>query len=215
MSCSASAVTTWQSIIQAASTANEQLEHQGRKCKQAHDCLAKLLQASRMRTARLYADQRMLRQMLDKVKTARKHHQCAPIHPSDMFPPWQHSNVSHSWQVGEEEVEVVMQELKDVLSSFVAANACHETWSQLGPILAKMPPPVPEIISGPGPETLPLPHLQNPEQDGMDASAMPLHPQTAMNAYLVPAPEFKLSAATTALPGVYDSNSNGSTVEHL
>jgi len=192
MSYSSSAAPTWQDVIQAATRANEQMDHQGRKCKQAHDCLGKLLVASQMRTALLRADQEMLRNMRDRVTSASRL-------PPDMHPPWHRRSASHSFEVADDEIEVVIQELKDVLSSLIAANGCHATWRQLGPVLAKIPAPEPEIISGPRPEKMPWSHLQNSGEDSMAAS-VPLRQQAALIARLLPAPEFKLDARTAVLP---------------
>jgi len=201
-SCSANSVATWVGIIQEASTANVQLEHQGRQCRQAHECLEKLLQALRMRTARLNADQRMLRCMFDKVKVARNRSSASVLSP-DMFPQWQRQDVPHSWTVSEDEIEVVMQELTDVLASFTATSGCHDTWRRLGPILAKLPAPKPEIISGP--ERMPWPHLQMSEKDGMAAPEMIPQPKMAMRARLVPAPEFRCGPMDARLPNAGDA----------
>jgi len=177
--------------------ATEQLEHQGQNCRNAHERLARLIQVFQMRTAHLRADQRKLLHMLERVKVARN---SGSMLPPDMYPPWHRQSVSHSCVVDEEDIKVVMQELKDALSSIVAANACLETWRQLGPVVAKLPAPEPEMIVRPGSDNLPWPQFQTHERHGMAASKMSSQPQIMMRARLLPAPEFRLGAKTAAVP---------------
>jgi len=193
---------TWEAFIQAARTANGQLELQGQNCKQSHECFAKLLRVSQMRTAHLRADQRILLHMRDRVKVARN---SGSMLPPEMFQQWHRRSVSHSGAVAEDEIEVVMQELKDALSSIVAASACLETWRQLGPVLAKLPAAEPEIIVRPGPENLPWPQFQTHGRDGMATLKMSSQPQTMMRARLLTAPEFRLGAKTATVPNACDS----------
>jgi len=180
--------------------ATEQLEHQGQNCRNAHERLARLIQVFQMRTAHLRADQRKLLHMLERVKVARN---SGSMLPPDMYPPWHRQSVSHSCVVDEEDIKVVMQELKDALSSIVAANACLETWRQLGPVVAKLPAPEPEILVRPGFDNLPWPKFQTHRGDGMAASIS--QPQTARRARLLPAPEFRLGATTAAVPQACDA----------
>mmetsp|Transcript_64578 Transcript_64578/g.124516 ORF Transcript_64578/g.124516 Transcript_64578/m.124516 type:complete len:204 (+) Transcript_64578:88-699(+) len=188
--------TSWDGILQAAITANEQVEFQVRKSRQARNCLVKLLRASRMHTECLRDDQRMLRYMLHQVKVAHGR-PSAPMLPPDMH----RQLVSPSW----DEMEVELQELKDVFCSLIAANECHETWRKLSPVLAKLPAPEPDIISGPEPEELPWTRFRG---TSMEASALPSEPQAALRARLLPAPEFKLGSMTAAVPQVGDGPEN-------
>jgi len=135
--------------------------------------------------------------MRDRVKVARN---SGSMLPPEMFQQWHRRSVSHSGAVAKDEIEVVLQELKDALSSIGAASACLETWRQLGLVLAKLPAPEPEMIVRPGSDNLPWPQFQTHERHGMAASKMSSQPQTMMRARLLPAPEFRLGAKTAAVP---------------
>jgi len=205
MSCSGSGAACWGSFIHAATAANEQLDHLGRECKQAHVILAKLLRASQMRNARLQADQRILRQMLNTLKADRGR-SSASVLPPDLYAAWYRQSASHSREVAEDEIEIAMHELKAVTSSLVAASGCHETWRRLFAVVAKMPSPKPEILSGPVPEQLPWPKLQSSELDSMSAAVLTSQPQTASRGCFVPSPEeFKFNAMPAPVPKASDT----------
>jgi len=202
---------TWKAIIHAASMANEQLDHQNQEGMHAHLYLEKLLQVCQMHNAHLHAEQRMLQRILDQVKMTGTFHSASTLLP-DLQPPWHRQSASHSWTVPEDDIEMVMQELKDVLSSLIATRGCHEIWRQLGSVFAKLPAPEPEIISGPGPDKLPLPQFQKYGGDGMAASAWQSQPEAATRAHLRPAPEVKLDSMTALVPQPgYTVGKNGST----
>mmetsp|Transcript_100073 Transcript_100073/g.193208 ORF Transcript_100073/g.193208 Transcript_100073/m.193208 type:complete len:213 (+) Transcript_100073:44-682(+) len=200
--------TSWEGLVQAANTANEQLEFQVQKTRQVHDCFGKLLWASQMQTARLLEDQKKLRHMLHHVTWAQGHPYELKFPPNDMHPPWQRHFASPASELSEDEVEVALQELKEVFSLFIAANDGHETWRKLYPLLAKLPAPEPEIISGPGPEKVPLSQLQDFEEESTEASALPWQSPAAMRARLLPAPEFKYGAMTAEMPEASDFPEN-------
>eukprot|EP00419_Tripos_fusus_P013024 CAMPEP_0172669920 /NCGR_PEP_ID=MMETSP1074-20121228/9979_1 /TAXON_ID=2916 /ORGANISM="Ceratium fusus, Strain PA161109" /LENGTH=162 /DNA_ID=CAMNT_0013486757 /DNA_START=24 /DNA_END=512 /DNA_ORIENTATION=+ len=143
-------------IIQAASMANEQLDLQVRNIEQSRALLGKVRWASQMHTARLLEDQKVLRHMVHRVRMAHGRHSALMILP-DMHQPWHRHCASSSPEMLKAEADMVLQELKEVHSSFIAASGCNEIWRRLSPPLPKRPAPEPESISGPRPDELPWP----------------------------------------------------------
>merc|ERR1712113_286910 len=84
---------------------------------------------------------------------------------------------------------VILHELKATLASIIVdGRGCHETMRQLDPILSKLPSPVPQMLSPPKDEIVPLPRFGSVTED------VPVSPIT-MRAQLVPAPEFRYGPA--------------------
>jgi len=138
----------------------------------------------------------MLLDMLDQVKAACGRPSASMLLP-DVQPPRHGQSASHSWEVAQDDFNLVAQELKDAV---MAAKDAQETWHQLDQVCAELPAPQPESMSSPGPEKLPWPKLQTFEGDSMAVSPLSPQPQMAMRACLLAAPEFKLGDMTTAVP---------------